>query len=123
MNDEQIKRMIEDTYDDSREDTIRSMVGEFYSRKMLSIAILVWAFGIIFFGGAAYCGVEFFKADQTKHQIMYASIFVLFVEGIALMKIFAWQMLARNSIKREIKRLELRIAELAGAIGEGSGRD
>jgi len=120
MNDEQIKRMIEDTYDDSREDTIRSMVGEFYSRKMLSIAILVWAFGIIFFGGAAYSGVEFFKADQTKHQIMYASIFILFVEGIALMKIFAWQMLARNSIKREIKRLELRIAELARSVGEKS---
>jgi len=28
------------------------------------------------------------------------------------MKIFAWQMLHRNSIKREIKRLELRIAEM-----------
>jgi hypothetical protein len=36
------------------------------------------------------------------------------------MKIFAWQMLARNSIKREIKRLELRIAELARSVGEKS---
>ena len=47
---------------------------------------------------------------------MYAVIFGLFVEGIALMKIFAWQMLARNSVKREIKRLELRIAELNEAV-------
>ena len=56
------------------------------------------------------------SAKQTKHQIMYAVIFGLFVEGIALMKIFAWQMLARNSVKREIKRLELRIAELNEAV-------
>jgi hypothetical protein len=35
---------------------------------------------------------------------------------MAIMKIFAWQMIHRNSIKREIKRLELRIAELSEMV-------
>jgi len=118
MNDEQIKKIIEDTYDVAKEDTIRSMVKDFYSRKMASIAILAWAFAIVFFAGAAYCAIQFLKTDQTKLQIMYAAIFILCVGGIGWLKIFGWQILNKNSIKREIKRLELRIAELARLLGE-----
>jgi hypothetical protein len=118
MNNEQIKKIIEDTYDVSREDTILSMAGDFYSRKMWSTALLVWAFGIIFIAGATYCAIQFLKTDQTKLQIMYAAIFILCIGGVGWMKIFAWQMLHKNSIKREIKRLELRIAELAKLLGE-----
>ena len=116
MDDEMIKKMIDDTYDDSREDGVLWMAREFYSRKMLSLAVMVWGFAIVFLAGAVYCGIQFFSSDQTKPQIMYAILFALFVEGISLMKIFAWQMLARNSVKREIKRLELRIVELSETI-------
>jgi len=112
MNDEQIKKVIEDTYDVSREDTILSMAKDFYSRKMWSTAILVWVWAIIFFAGAAYSAVRFFETDQTKLQIMYSAVFILCGFGIGFMKVFAWEMLHRHSIKREIKRLELRIAEL-----------
>jgi hypothetical protein len=116
MDEELIKKMIEDTYDDSREDGVLWMARDFYSKKMASLAIMVWAFAIVCLAGAVYCGFQFFNTEQTKYQILYAIIFGLFVEGIALMKIFAWQMLARNSVKREIKRLELRIAELSETV-------
>jgi len=106
MNDEEIKKIVNDTYDDSKEDSIWSMVRDFYSRKMLSTTILVWVWAIIFFAGAAYCSIKFFKTNQTKYHIMYAALFVCFVHGIGLMKIFAWEMIHRNSIKREIKKLK-----------------
>jgi hypothetical protein len=112
MNEEQIRKIIEDTYDESREDTYISMARDFYSRKMWSTAVLVWLWGIGFFAGAAYCAFKFFGAGQTKSQIMYAAIVVCCVQGISVMKNFAFQMVHRHSIKREIKRLELRIAEL-----------
>lgn len=112
MNDEQLKKIIEDTYDDSKEDTLRSMISDFYSRKMWSIALLLWAFAITFFAGAVYSSIQFYKTDQTKPQIMYAAIFILCIGGVGWLKIFGWQLLNKNSIKREIKRLELRIAEL-----------
>jgi len=120
MDQEQIKKIIEDTYDESREDTVWSMVGDFYNRKMLSFVILLWVWAIIFIVGSVYCGVQFFKAEQTKYLIMYAAVFVCFVHGISLIKIFAWQIIHRNGLKREIKRLELRIAELANSIAEKS---
>jgi membrane protein YdbS with pleckstrin-like domain len=120
MKNDEIKKMIEDVYDDSREDSIRSMVGDFYSRRMLSIAVLVWIWAIVFMAGAVAGAVKFFAADQTKDQIMYAALFVCLVQFVGLMKVFAWQMMARNSVKREIKRLELRIAELAQALGKAA---
>jgi len=112
MNDEQIKKIIDGTYEGPREDTIWSMVGDFYNRRMLSIVIVIWVWVLIFIAGAVYCAVQFFNNVETKSQIMYASLFVCCWYLLGLMKIFAWQMIHRNSLKREIKRLELRVAEL-----------
>lgn len=118
MNDEQIRKIIDgpQDYDDSKEDSLCSMLSDFYSRKMLSTAILVWFWGIIFVAGAVYSAVKFFDAEQTRDQIMYAAVFVCLVHFVGLMKVFAWQMIARNSVKREVKRLELRVAELSASL-------
>ena len=116
MNEEQIKKIIEDNYDESRENTIWSMVGDFYNRKMLSTVILVWSLGIIFMIGAVLSGVKFFRTSDTQYQMMYAVIFLTCLQWVSSLKIFAWQMIHRNSIKREIKRLELRIAELNESV-------
>jgi hypothetical protein len=120
MEDETIKRILEDNeaYDDSKESTIREMLSDFYSRKMMSIAIIVWLWAIIFLGGAIYSGVKFFDNVETKGQIMYATLFVCSFVGVGLMKVFAWQMIARNGIMREIKRQELRIVELTKMLAE-----
>ena len=120
MDREQLKRIIDgpEAYDEAREDTIGSMISEFYSRKMLSIAVLVWVWALVFMAGAVGSAVMFFVSGQIKDQIMYAAVFVCLVLFVGFMKVFAWQMLARNSVKREIKRLEVRIAELTQALAE-----
>jgi hypothetical protein len=113
MSSEQIRKIIEDSYDDSKEDTLRAMAGEFYSRRMLSITILVYVWGIIFIALAVYSAMQFFKADQSQGQIMYAALFIYGANSVGLMKIFGWQMIHRRSIKSDLKRLELRVAELS----------
>jgi len=65
MNDEQIKKIIEDTYDESRENTVWSMVGDFYNRKMLSFVILLWVWAIIFLQGPPIPASNSFK--PTRH--------------------------------------------------------
>ncbi len=118
MNEEQIRKMIDDSYDDSREDTIRSMLSEFYSRKMAATSAFIWVVAMLFLAGAVYSAASFFRAAETRNQILYATLFLSCFYAIGLMKIFAWQMLHRNSIKREIKRLELRLAEALPATGK-----
>ena len=99
--------MNDDTCNESKDDSIWSMASDFYSRKMLPIVIIVWVWAIIFIAAAAYCGAKFLKTDQVKSQIMYAALFVCCFNGICLMKIFAWQMIHRQGIKREIKKLKM----------------
>ena len=94
------------------ENTLRSMLREFYNRKMISVIILVWVYGLVFIALAVFSGIRFFRADMIKNQIMYAVIFLCCIQFVALMKIFAWQMIHRNSIKREIIKLKNQILEL-----------
>jgi hypothetical protein len=47
---------------------------------------------------------------------MYATIFICCCLGIGFIKAFGWVMMQRPRINREIKRLELRIAELNQTI-------
>ena len=115
MSDERIKSMVDDTYDESREDTLRAMVRESYSRKMLTSTILIWAYFLVFLALAIFSSIQFFRADEVKPQIMYAAIFVCSIQLIALVKSFGWamlQMIRTNRIRKEMKSLEARIAEL-----------
>lgn len=116
MNDEQIKKIINGTYDETRADTIWSMVGDFYNRQMISVIVFIWGWGIAIMAVTIFSAIKFFNVEQTKSQIMFAAIFICGCQFIALMKIFAWQIIHRNGIKREIKRLELRIATLSEAL-------
>ena len=119
MTDEQIRRIIEgQDYEDARENTFRSMLSDFYNRKMLFTATFVWVWGLAVVAGATYCAIEFLNTEQTRAQVMYAALFVCCVQFLALTKIFAWQLIHRNGILREIKRLELRVVELTQKIEE-----
>ena len=100
MSNEQIRKIIEDTYDDSKEETLRTIAGDFYNRKMLSIALLVWGWALVFIALAVYSAMRFFKADQTQGQIMYAALFVLGAHGVGLMKIRA------GNVRRDLAKVE-----------------
>ena len=116
MNDEQIKKIINGTYDEARADTIWSMVRDFYNRQMISVVVFIWTWALVIMAITIFSAVKFFAVETTKSQIMFAAIFICGCQFIALMKIFAWQLIHRNGIKRELKRLELRIAALSEAL-------
>ncbi len=116
MDEKEIRKIIEDTYDDSREDTLLSMTGQLYSKQMLPSMLVHGIYSIPFIAGAIYCGIKFFRTDQSQFQLMYAAIFVCCVQGIIFSKAKYWQMLHKNNISREIKRLELRIADLTETV-------
>ena len=112
MNEEQIKKIIEDTYDESKEDTVRSWIRDCYSKKMRWVIINGYAVYLISSALAIFSALKFFRTDQIKYQIMYAAIFVCCNLWSGFVTVFGWVMMQRPRINREIKRLELRIAEL-----------
>jgi hypothetical protein len=116
MNDNEIKKIIKDNYDVAKEDTVWTMIKDFYNRKTLCVVIVFWIFMFLCMAALVYSGIKFFKTEQVQYQIMYSTIFICCFVGGSIIKIFAWLLAHRHGIDREIKRLELRIAELAESL-------
>jgi len=58
-------------------------------------------------------GYQFFHADGTRAMIAWATCFLWFAIWVAMLKIWFWMEIQRNSLTREIKRLELQVASLS----------
>lgn len=65
-----------------------------------------------------WCAYEFFQSETTKHQIAWATGFLGAGLSICTTKIWIWGEWRRLAITREIKRLELRVAELGDRLGD-----
>ena len=59
--------------------------------------------------------IAFFRADDIRWQIAYATAVLLLGMMLLLVKLWGWGQMNRYSIQREIKRLELRMLELHGS--------
>lgn len=59
-----------------------------------------------------WCGYRFFIAASAEERIFWGVLFVLTVNGQAMLKLWTWMEVNRNSVLREIKRLEIAIAKL-----------
>jgi glucan phosphoethanolaminetransferase (alkaline phosphatase superfamily) len=114
MDKEQIKKIIDspEEYDESKEDSYRSMMRDFFSKEMRWVMINVWVWFFIFLVPLVFSIIQFFRIDRVRDQIMYATIFICCCLGIGFIKAFGWVMMQKPRINRDIKRLELRIAEL-----------
>lgn len=119
MSNEQFKKIVDNPleYDESKEDLL-ALAKESFSKKMRWVIVNCYAWFFVFLVPIIISVIQFFKTDQTKSQIMYAAIFVCCTLSICFLKVLWWVMLVRHSIKREIKRLELRVAELAQKFDE-----
>jgi len=79
-------------------------------RWMNVLAFLFTFAGLAMVGVAAY---QFFDSDSTRAMIAWAACFLLFVVWIAMLKLWFWLEIQRLFVTREIKRLELQIANLS----------
>jgi hypothetical protein len=63
---------------------------------------------------------QFFQAESTREMIAWATGFVSCLFVIAMIKIWYWMELNKNSLAREIKRLELELANLSRRLSGDS---
>jgi|GEM_PF-4322535 len=90
-------------------ETPMAMMKDFYNREMAPWVALTWFWFVVAIVGMIWCGVRFFAAEAVKDQIAYAVGFVCFFQFIPLLKVFAWLLITRRAIARDIRRLEERV--------------
>ncbi len=75
--------------------------------------VLIHLWGFVFFAASVFVLVRFFQAETTKEMVGYAMAFLFFMNGVGMMKMWVWMSMNRNSILREVKRLEVQVALLS----------
>jgi len=59
-----------------------------------------------------YCGFQAFAAAQTRELILWVTGAVLSFNGVSMLKMWMFNRMNMLAILREVKRLELRVAQL-----------
>jgi hypothetical protein len=95
-----------------REESVMELVTYSFRGRARWLTIITWVKMFFFVIAAAVSVTQFLRTDSTRWQIAWASLFIVFALGTSIMLVLYWLELNRNAVTRELKRLELRIAEL-----------
>ena len=114
---EQIAAAASEPADDA---TLREMIADSFRRRGRWIVIMVWIELYTFFALSVFCAWKFFHVTETRDLILWSVSFLLVALGTVMLKLWYWMLLNRNTVLREVKRLELQIAQLIASTGPRS---
>ena len=119
--DAKIRRALEATDTDLADEfdgdqSMMEMVFDVFrgTQKWLTFLAIFW--GLAFMAGSVFGIIQLFKAQETHEHILWGLGVMFCFSAVAMMKIWFWMQMNRNSILREIKRVELQVARLAGKL-------
>ena len=84
--------------------------------KHKSLTVIANAVMVLFFAMTVYSVVRFFAAETTQTQMAWSVVFLTSNMIVAMLKLWFWMQMDKNTVIREVKRLELQVATLAGII-------
>ncbi len=103
--------------DPDREPPMRTQIAETFRGRFRWLAWLATFYRIVILILAVIAAIQFFRVDETRELIAYATLFLICIVASAFIKLWYWMLLIKNSVIREIKRLELQIAKLTQDLG------
>ena len=122
MSDEIVRRILDEMeHDSAREDSLRRMIASAFEARTRVYTLIVGIIIVAALAAAVWVAILFFQTDEIRNMILYATLFNTCMLVIASVRLFLWQLLLRQGVMREIKRLELRLFELAKNSGTAPG--
>lgn len=123
---EDIDKLIKETltleeakfYDELDEQGLFGMIKGLLKGKNSWLVLIMNAFNVLVFILLIYCIIQTTEVERTNDLIIWvgASIFCLII--MSVIKIIFWMHMHKNSVMRELKRLELQISSLSGRMSE-----
>ena len=100
--------------DSKKADALRKETIQMFESKLKKVKFITWIFlaiDIAIMIGLAHC---FFAAEKTKVLIMLAVAFLIVYESTVLIKLWYWIINTKLNLMKEVKHLQLQIAEMRG---------
>lgn len=95
--------------DDGQEiDSLSGVLADMMRRQSFFLRAFPVIGTVAFLGLAIFAAVRFFAAQHVQEWIAYAALFLTAFMAISMIKLWLFLVWVRNSLMREIKRLELR---------------
>lgn len=76
--------------------------------RWLSTLVFAWSF--VLFLGAVWAAVRFYGAETVTMQLRWGGLALLLILMVSFIKVWFWLELQSNRVLRELKRLELLLA-------------
>lgn len=86
--------------------------GGIYTGKFGRIALFMSFVHLIVAAIAVYCGYKVFTLEGTVEILQYASAMFIALMFASMIKLWHWMQMDKNSLLREMKRLEFQVAVL-----------
>jgi hypothetical protein len=102
-------------FDLTKSETLRKELIQMWCDKNLKrMKLVYWIFFLLSLGmmGGGYINLR--SAESTKEMILWAIFLMIGFNSTILMKLWYWVVSTKFNILREMKQLQLQIAELAG---------
>jgi hypothetical protein len=103
---EALKRLDLESGDDV--ETLSGVVADMVRNQSLYLIAFPWVLTFVFLGVAVFSAIQFFAAQEPKQWALYATLFLAALIVLAILKLWFYLVWLRNSVMREIKRMELR---------------
>ena len=115
--EKQLKKVLEKNgiFDVSKSETLRKEIVQMWCDKnLLRAKLVLWIFLLLSIGMmvGGYIGLR--SAGNTRGMILWAIFLMIGFNSTILMKLWYWVVDAKLNIQKEVKQLQLQIAELAG---------
>lgn len=112
--DDDIRRALDEGFEFEGDDqSLMEMVRDSFRGRTRWLMILTGCFSFAFFGLSLWAVHGFLEEEDVGARIGWAMAFYFFSNAVGMLKNYHWMTMHRNSILREVKRVEYRIAKLA----------
>ena len=100
----------------SLDQSLRQQVLATFEGQQRWMNVAGWIAGFLLFGGASVMAWWFVEAANLQDTLRWGAGSALAFAGLALVKVWFWMEMQKNSILREVKRVELQVASLAAQL-------
>jgi hypothetical protein len=91
---------------------IHEVITELFRMRPRALTMAAVVATLAAMAAAVWAAINFFTATEPRAVMFYGLIIFVCIVGITAVKIWAWVQMGKNSVLREVKRLELQIAHL-----------
>jgi protein-S-isoprenylcysteine O-methyltransferase Ste14 len=103
------------------EPSVFEMVTSMFKGKLRWLSVFAIAMGIVLMVVGVFALFQFVATEDVPSMLRWGALLFFSLASVTAMKIWHWMEMQRYALTREIKRLELQVANLASKLGARRG--